>query len=333
MGLKAKIAASFALVSIFLTLCGMTFDKWRNNAAYSRNNALVERLTRSVSLGDSPSGRAGIVKQEKEKKELKLGDSSYIFRTSRALTQEPLNKIEEMIFNRFPRLIEVKWDFDNSTTGKRLFGLLLEAVNNICENRPLSGFKNWFGYGAFIQRRVIIHYTKYLRDALCRLNEMYFIEDLEPNIMMVDIYRKAVDCLMGQRLGYYHFNRNLNGYAKRYFNHIGQFVRDIGVDVVVSVGNVNNRDMFYTISLKEHIIYVILDYICNYYDHLENPDRPDYERKIDAEGNYDPRLVLVDHKLIPKHYTIATVKFRPWISDAASSNNGNAYSIWNLSLA
>lgn len=166
--------------------------------------------------------------------------------------------IEDELFGRSPKVLSFE-DNGKEPGGRLMFGLLQEAIDNVCSG-TLPGGKE---YNAFEmppdQTELIRHYMGYFQRLVHRLEVVYGnapkLEELYRP------YSDPIDCFTGIRMTRYHSGGTPTGQEQMYGLYIGQFVPEDAASICVKAGDGQQS----VLSGKDHIVYVLLHYICLFY--------------------------------------------------------------------
>ncbi|KAH9411366.1 hypothetical protein HK407_05g10330 [Ordospora pajunii] len=142
--------------------------------------------------------------------------------------------------------------------GEFLFVKLRSVINQILDAKPSEERCKMYGI-SYEQGALVCHYLKHLR--LFVQKPMIAYDDSLNSIGIYDIYTTAIDCFTGHKLTRYHSKSKLNSAENAYSAYLRSFV-DERFDRILGTYKSNPNTV---ITLSNHIIYVLLDYIHNFY--------------------------------------------------------------------
>ena len=183
---------------------------------------------------------------------------------------------ENLLISRKNRLISFNTSKD--TYGEFLFVKLRSVIKSIINAKPSEERCKMHGI-SYEQGALICHYLKHLQ--LFVQKPMIAYDDALNPIGVYDIYATTIDCFTGHKLTQYHKKSKLSNSEYSYFAYLQSFVDERFDRILGTYTTSPNTD----ISLRSHIVYVLLDYICNFYTGAKKTLNL-LQAKIDIEKRY-----------------------------------------------
>ncbi|ADM12502.1 uncharacterized protein Eint_101770 [Encephalitozoon intestinalis ATCC 50506] len=232
----------------------------KSNIITNENSGIPSTKDRGLSFGLTSW-------QLKENGSLKKIDSIFMpilekaYNLEKKEDPESKNKdetIEDELFRHNQRLISFKIEGKHSI-GNYLFGLLRKTIDNICACSPPDGKKHeTFGISSE-HTALIRHYIKYFKTFVCMPKVIYH-GNTEPE----DIYKlhfDSINCFIGARLTKYHTASSFTKGEEKYMTYIEQFIDTEASDIPIEILSEGRERL----SVKDHILYTLLHYICLFY--------------------------------------------------------------------